>query len=56
MNADEVAGVVRALLAGLGGAAVASGKADPTTVETVAGAASVLAAAGWSVWAKRRSR
>lgn len=56
MTNEEVAGVLRALLAGLGGAAVASGKADPMTVETIVGAASVLGAAGWSLWAKRRAR
>ena len=56
MRQEEFTGVVRALVAGVGGAAVASGKADPAPVETLAGAIAVVAVAGWSVWAKRRSR
>lgn len=54
MTPEQVAGIVRALIAGLGGAAVASGKADPATVETIAGASAMLGAAGWSIWAKRK--
>jgi hypothetical protein len=54
LTPDQFAGVIRALLAGLGGAAVVAGKADPVAVETVAGAASVLGAAAWSVWSKKR--
>lgn len=54
MTPDQIAGIVRALIAGLGGAAVVAGKADPVAVETVAGAASILGAAGWSILAKRK--
>jgi hypothetical protein len=56
MQPEEFAGILRALIAGIGGAAVAAGKADPATVETIAGATAVVGAAGWSIWSKRRAR
>ncbi len=54
MTPEQIAGMIRALVAGIGGAAVASGAADAAAVESVAGAAAIIGAAGWSVWSKRK--
>lgn len=55
MNSEEVGGVVRAVVAALGGVAVTKGLTDAGTVTAVAGAAATIAVAVWSVMAKRRS-
>ena len=54
MNAEQFAGVVRAIVAALGGFLVAKGVADAETVAAVAGAAATLAAAVWSVLSKKK--
>jgi hypothetical protein len=54
MNGEQIAGVVRAIVAALGGFLVAKGVADAETVAAVAGAAATLAAAAWSVLAKKK--
>lgn len=54
MTSEMVAGIVRAVLAALGGYLVARGVIDAETVAAVAGAAATFAAAAWSVWAKRK--
>ena len=56
MNSEEVGGVVRAVVAALGGVAVAKGLTDSGTVTAIAGAAATIAVAVWSIVAKRRAR
>lgn len=56
MNSEEVGGVVRAVVAALGGVAVAKGLTDAGTVTAIAGAAATIAVAVWSIVAKRRAR
>ncbi|MGA1111743.1 MAG: hypothetical protein ACO3VO_09115 [Ilumatobacteraceae bacterium] len=53
MSGEQVAGVVRAVVAALGGYLVARGVTDMETVAAVAGAVATLAAAVWSVLSKR---
>lgn len=50
---EQLAGVLRALLATGAGYAVAKGKLDPTTAETLVGAVTVLGTIAWSVKSKR---
>jgi hypothetical protein len=48
-----LAAAIRAILAALGGVGITWGaKVDQSTVEIAAGALSVIAALGWSVWQK----
>jgi len=54
MNIQEVGGIVRAVVAGLGGILVAVGYTDEQTVSLIAGAAATLGTAVWSVVSKRR--
>lgn len=54
MNGEQVAGIVRALVAAVGGYLVGKGLADAETVAAVAGAAATVAAAVWSVLSKRK--
>jgi hypothetical protein len=56
MNSDEVKGIVRALLATVGGYFVAKGIVDAETVAVVSGAAASVVAAAWSVRAKRKDK
>ena len=53
MTAEQVAGIVRALIAAIGGYFVGRGLADAETIAAVSGAAATLAAAVWSVYAKK---
>lgn len=48
MSAEQFAGLVRAILAALGGVLVALGFVNEEVVAEVAGAAAVIAAAVWS--------
>lgn len=54
MNSHEVGGIVRAVIAGLGGIFVAIGYTDEQTVSLIAGAAATVGTAVWSVVSKRR--
>jgi hypothetical protein len=54
MTSDQLAGIVRAVIAALGGYFVGQGVTDAETVATVGGAAATLAAALWSIYAKRK--
>jgi hypothetical protein len=54
MNGEQIAGIVRAIVAALGGFLVAKGVADAETVAAVAGALATLAAAAWSVLSKKK--
>ena len=54
INGEQIAGIVRAIVAALGGYLVGQGMVDAETMTAVAGAAATIAAAGWSVWSKNR--
>lgn len=54
MTADQFGGVVRAVIAALGGYLVGKGLTDAATVTAVAGAAATIAAAIWSVVSKKK--
>lgn len=54
MTGDQIAGIVRAILAAVGGYFVGQGVVDAETVTAVTGAAATLAAAIWSVASKKR--
>jgi hypothetical protein len=54
MNAEQFAGIVRAIVAALGGFFVAKGLADAETVAAVSGAVATIAVAAWSVLAKKK--
>lgn len=55
MTSDQIAGVVRALVAAVGGYFVGQGVTDAETVATIGGALATLAVAGWSIYAKRQA-
>lgn len=55
MTAEQIAGVIRAIVAAVGGYFVGKGVVDADTVATIGGALATLATAGWSVWAKKPS-
>lgn len=52
MLKDQIAGVVRALLAAAAGYFIGQGY-DAALVNEIAGAVGVIAIAGWSIWSKR---
>lgn len=54
MTKNEVYGVVRTVVAALGGVAVGKGYLDSETAVALAGAVATLAAAIWSVRSKRK--
>lgn len=53
MSKEQIGGIVRALLAAVGGYFVGQGMLDGATMETIAGAVATLVTAVWSVWSKR---
>ena len=53
MTGEQVAGVVRAIVAAVGGYFVGQGMIDTETATTIGGAVATLAAAAWSIYAKR---
>ena len=54
MTAEQFAGIVRAIVAAVGGYLVGKGFADAETVAALAGAAATIGAAVWSVLAKKK--
>jgi hypothetical protein len=54
MNGEQIAGIVRAVVAAIGGYLVGKGITDAETVAAVAGAAATVAVAVWSVLAKKK--
>lgn len=54
MTADQFAGLVRAIVAALGGYLVAKGLVDAETVATLAGVAATAGAAIWSFLSKKK--
>jgi len=55
MTGEQIAGIVRALVAAVGGYFVGKGFADAETVAAVAGAAATLVVAVWSVYSKKKA-
>lgn len=55
MKSEQVAGVVRAILAGVGGYFVGRGLIDSANVEIIGGAIATIVTAVWSVWSKKAS-
>lgn len=53
MTADQIAGIVRAIVSAVGGYFVGRGVVDGETVATVGGALATIATAAWSVWSKK---
>lgn len=53
MTGEQIAGVVRAIVAAAGGYFVGQGLVDAETVTTIGGAVATLAATVWSIYAKR---
>lgn len=53
MSAQQAAGIARALIAALGGFAVAKGWADATVVAEIGGIAATITVAVWSYRSKR---
>jgi hypothetical protein len=54
MTAEQFAGLVRAIVAALGGYLVAKGLVDAETVATLAGVAATAGAAIWSFLSKKK--
>ena len=54
MNKNEVYGIVRTILAAIGGVLVGKGYIDSETAVSSAGALATVAAAIWSVKSKRK--
>lgn len=52
MTSEMIGGIVRAILASLGGYAVAKGVIDAGMWTAVSGALVTLFTAGWSLWSK----
>lgn len=54
MNAEQIWGIVRTILAAAGGWFVAKGYVDNATLQSVIGAIGTLFIAVWSVWSKKK--
>jgi O-antigen/teichoic acid export membrane protein len=54
MTAEQIAGIVRAVVAAVGGYLVGKGFADAETVAAVGGALATIAVAVWSVRSKKK--
>ena len=55
MTGEQVAGIVRTLLAAAGGWVISSGLFTAADWTTIVGAAGVIAAAAWSFFAKKKA-
>lgn len=55
MNTDTLGGIVRAIVAAIGGYFVGKGVIDASTATALAGAAATIAVAIWSVFVNRTS-
>lgn len=55
MKTEEIAGLVRALVAALGGYLVGQGLLDSETAMTIGGAVTTIAMAVWSILSKRKA-
>ena len=54
MTGEQIAGIVRAVVAAVGGYLVGKGRADAETVAAVGGALATLAVAVWSGLSKKK--
>ena len=54
MDSAQIGGIVRAMVAAVGGYFVGQGMVDAETVTTIGGAVATLAVAVWSIYAKRK--
>ena len=55
MTAQEISGIVRALVSALGGYLVGQGLVDSETAMTSGGAVTTLVVAFWSIYSKRKA-
>ena len=55
MKTEEISGIVRALVAALGGYLVGQGLVDSETAMTIGGAVATIAMAVWSILSKRKA-
>ena len=55
MTADQVGGIVRALVAAAGGYFVGQGLVDSETMLTLGGAFTTIVVAVWSIWSKKKA-
>ena len=55
MSWDQILGILRAVIAAVGGWAVGKGYIDDATATSVGGAIVVIASSAWSVWANTQS-
>ena len=55
MDSSQLFGIVRAVVAALGGYLVGQGMLDDSTAQQLAGAVATIAAAVWSVVSKRKA-
>lgn len=53
MTQDQFGGIVRAILAAIGGYLVGKGVVDAETATTITGAIATIAVTAWSVWTNR---
>lgn len=53
MTSEQIAGILRTILAAGGGYIVSRGYIDNATMMSIVGALVTIVTAGWSVWAKR---
>ena len=53
MKQEQIAGIVRAIVAAVGGYLVGKGFVDAANMEIIAGSLATLGVAVWSVWAKK---
>lgn len=56
MGSDEIGGIVRAILAAVGGILVTKGYIDNATMLAVVGALVTIVTAGWSVYQKKAAK
>lgn len=56
LNAEQIAGVIRAIVSAIGGYFVGKGFIDADTVAAIGGGLATVGTAVWSVWAKRSDK
>jgi len=54
MTGEQIAGVIRALSAAIGGYFVGKGLVDADTVAAIGGGLATVATAIWSIWSKKQ--
>ena len=54
MTGEQIAGVIRALSAAIGGYFVGKGVVDADTVAAIGGGLATVATAIWSIWSKKQ--